>query len=58
MQTFMTIVAALVLLGLVWVEVKRPVKAFLFYRVLATVIAVVALYLIVMPFTIFRDLNS
>ena len=49
----MTIVAALVLLGLVWVEVKRPVKAFLFYRVLATVIAVVALYLIVMPFTIF-----
>ena len=49
----MTILVALVLLGLVWVEVKRPVKAFLFFRVLATVMAVVALFLIMMPFTIF-----
>lgn len=46
----MTIVAALVLLGLVWVELKRPVKAFLFLRILATVMAVVALYLLMMPF--------
>ena len=52
MQVAMIIVAFFILVGLVWMEIKRPARSFLALRILASIAASLALLLLVVPIPI------
>jgi hypothetical protein len=50
MQSAMVIIALAVLIGLVWMEIKRPSKSLLVLRIVASIIAVFSLIFLILPF--------